>query len=81
MAKDKKTEELDTETTFADMNVDGFQWYDPNRKKGKQNSIGNVTKKEYWAMVKGAFAALLPFLGCLLVGFGAVLLLIILWLK
>ena len=34
--KDKeKLEELDTETTFADMNVEGFKWYDPAKKKGK----------------------------------------------
>ncbi len=81
MAKERKTDELDTETTFADMNVDGFRWYDPNRKNGKKNAIGKVTRKEYWAMVKGAFSALLPFLGCLLVGFGLVFLLIMVWLR
>lgn len=57
--RDKKQDDLDTETTFADMNVEGFRWYDPNMKKGKK-SKQKVSKKEYWDMVKGAFAAYAP---------------------
>ncbi len=52
---------LDTETTFADMNVEGFSWYDKNKKQGKQKV--QVDKKEFWAMVKGAFSAYLPLIG------------------
>lgn len=81
MSKKKRTEELDTETTFADMNVEGFRWYNPTKKKGKTQSIGPISRKEYWAMVKGAFAALLPFICCLLGAFALVILLIVLWLK
>ncbi len=63
MKKDKKqkTEELDTQTTFADMNVEGFSWYDPQKKQGKQKVT--TSKKEYWEMVKGAFMAYFPIIG------------------
>ena len=41
MSKNKKEKkqraELDMETTIADMNVEGFRWYNPDKKKGKQN--------------------------------------------
>ena len=33
MAKKKPDDDLDTTTSFADMNVDGFKWYNPNAKK------------------------------------------------
>ena len=63
MKKEKrKVEELDTETTFADMNVDGFRWYDPAKKKGKGLDQVQVTKKEYRSMIKGALSALVPVL-------------------
>lgn len=59
--KRKEQDELDTETTFADMNVEGFRWYDANRKKngGKQNKQ-KLSRKEYWQMVRAAFSAYLP---------------------
>ena len=59
MAKKEKKDDLDTETTFADMNVEGFKWYDPSKKKGGTGKV-KVTRKEYWSMVKGAFLAFLP---------------------
>ena len=80
MSKERKPDELDTETTFADMNVDGFHWYDPNRKNGKRNKV-QLTKKEYWAMVKGAFAAVLPMIGCMVLVVSILILLMMLWLK
>jgi hypothetical protein len=80
MSKERKPDELDTETTFADMNVDGFHWYDPNRKKGKRNKV-QLTRKEYWAMVKGAFEAVLPLLGCMILAVSIIILLMTLWLK
>ena len=64
--KRRKKAELDTQTTVADMNVEGFSWYNPNKKKGKDNGLGDISKKEYWAMVKGAYAAFLPILLCIL---------------
>ncbi len=77
--KNKSAQPLDTETTFADMNVEGFSWYDPKRKQ-KQNQV-KLSKKEYWALVRGAYRAMLPMLLCMLVGFLAVFLLAYLWLK
>lgn len=79
MARDKKSDDLDTETTFADMNVEGFHWYDPHRKKGKKNKV-RLTKKEYWAMVKGAFAAMFPLIGCMVLALLILVLLMTLWL-
>ena len=80
MAKKKKKDDLDTETTIADMNVEGFRWYNPHKNKQKQ-SIGKVTKKEYWAMVRGAFSAMLPMFLCIIIGGLLVFGLAFLWLK
>lgn len=77
----KKPDDLDTETTFADMNVEGFKWYDPSKKKrGMKNVKNKVTRKEYWAMVRGAFLAVLPVLVGVAAIFGALYLLAYLWL-
>lgn len=80
MAKKKRKDDLDTETTFANMNVEGFSWYNP-KKNTQRQSVGKVTKKEYWAMVKGAFAAMLPMFACILIGGLFVVLLAYLWLR
>jgi len=80
--KDKeKLEELDTETTFADMNVEGFKWYDPAKKKGKGLDQVNVTKKEYRSMVKGALSALMPILLGVVLGAIALFCIAYLWLS
>ena len=79
----QKVDDLDTETTFADMNVEGFRWYDPSqKKKGKGKGSGKIklTSKEYWSMVKGAFMAMLPVFAIVIVAFGLVWLLAYLWL-
>lgn len=68
--KPKKVKpELDTTTTFANMNVEGFKWYDPTLEKRieKREKDGKVippkiSRREYWQMVRGAFAALWPIL-------------------
>ena len=63
MAKKNKKDDLDTETTFADMNVEGFRWYNPHAKKnkdGKRPHRQHISRKEYWQLVKGAFAAYAP---------------------
>ncbi len=79
--KEKKQDDLDTETTFADMNVEGFHWYDPSKKSGKKSApIGKLTRKEYWAMVRGAFAAMLPMILCIGIGATAMVLFAYLWL-
>lgn len=64
MSKNKKPKpELDTETTFADMNVEGFKWYDPHAKKQDPNMRKHKQKmsgKEYRKLVRAEFAAYLP---------------------
>ncbi len=69
---------LDTETTFADMNVEGFSWYDPNRKTGEGSP--RLSREELRAAVLGAFRAFLPlFIGIAVIG-GALFALTYLWL-
>ena len=80
MAKKKRKDDLDTETTVANMNVEGFRWYNPHRNT-RREPIGKVTKKEYWAMVRGAFAAMLPMFACILAGGLFVVMLAYLWLR
>ncbi len=79
MAK-KKKEELDTKTTVADMNVEGFRWYDPAKKEGKQPPP-KLTKKEQRALIRGAYRAMLPMIACIAGGFLLMMLLMRLWLK
>jgi hypothetical protein len=78
--KDKKEEELDTETTFVDMNVEGFKWYNPS-KKDEKKTVKKVSRKEYWQMVKGAFAAYLPYISILLLSLILTFILLKLWLS
>ena len=66
--KKKEREEIDMETTIADMNVDGFKWYNPNKKKNAQDSLGKITFKEYMAMIIGAFRAFWPLFLCIVCG-------------
>ena len=73
-------QELDMETTVADMNVEGFRWYDPSRKKGKREAV-SLTKKEQRALLWGAVRAMLPMIACILSGMLLIFLLAFLWLK
>ena len=76
----RRKDDLDMETTVADMNVEGFSWYDPNRGKRKAEKI-TLTKKEERAMRRGAFRAMLPMLICMFTGMILMFLLAMLWLK
>ena len=62
MKRNKKRDDLDTETTFADMNVEGFKWYNPHAKKngGMRPQKQRLSRKEYWQLVRAAFAAYAP---------------------
>ena len=73
-------QELDTETTFADMNVEGFKWYNPDKKKGNRQ-VEKLSKKEYWAVVRGAYRAMLPLIACMLISGILIFLLAYFWLK
>ena len=81
--KNKKDDDLDTQTSFADMNIEGFKWYDPSRKKddGQKKVKRKVTRKEYWQMVRSAFAAFMPFFAVFLLALGVVIGLAYLWLS
>ena len=76
----KQKPEIDTETTFADMNVDGIRGYDPRRKQKKQDRV-ELSKKEYWALVRGANRAMWPMMLAIIAGFGIMILLAYLWLS
>lgn len=82
--KKKQKPVLDTETTFANMNVEGFKWYDPGLEKRleKQKNVvpPKVTRKEYWQMVRGAFLAFLPYLVGIVLIFGIMVGIGYLWL-
>ena len=78
--KKQKRDDLDMETTVADMNVEGFSWYDPHRKAGKA-PVEKLTKQEQRALMKGAFRALIPMIGCIVAGTLLIFLLAYLWLK
>lgn len=77
--RDKKQDDLDTETTFADMNVDGMRWYDPHRKSGEKPQ--KIDKKEQRKMIRGAFAAFAPVIGIIIVVGLLMYLLAYLWLS
>lgn len=79
--KRQKKAELDTQTTVADMNVEGFSWYNPRKKKNANGQSVKLTRKEYWAMVRGAFLAMLPMLLCIIAGALLMFLLAYMWLK
>ena len=78
--------ELDTTTTFANMNVEGFKWYDPTlekRLKEKEQGIVHpkVSRKEYFQLVRGAYAALWPILLGIVAIFGTLIGIAYLWLS
>ncbi len=77
----KKRDDLDMETSFANMNVEGMRDYRPNAGNRKQGKVPRVSRKEYWQMVKGMFASILPMLLCVCLGFGVVIALAYLWLS
>lgn len=81
--KNKKDDGLDTQTTFADMNVEGFGWYDPTVKKGETEKRvkRKTSRKEYRQIVKGTFAAMLPPILIFIFSMAAVGLILFLWLK
>lgn len=75
--KDKK-DDLDTQTTIANMNVEGMDWYDPTLKEGEERP--KVSKKERKMITKGMFLAYLPFFLMVAAIFGVLFLIAWLWL-
>lgn len=64
MSKDKRKNNdfVDDGSTVADMNVEGFHWYQSKKSKEKKKEFVDLglNPKERRAMVKGAFLAFLP---------------------
>ena len=79
--KKRQKAELDMETTVADMNVEGFKWYNPQKKKNPKDKLDKITFKEYWAMVIGAFRAFWPILLMIILGFCLMIGIAYMWLK
>ncbi len=78
--KRKKHYDDDDGRTIVDMNVEGLPWYRPDRGK-KVDDEDKPTRKEFWAMVRAAFAAYAPRVLAVLVGFGLAIGLIVCWLN
>ncbi len=68
--------------TVADMNVEGFGWYTPNRKNthGKTPSVMDITPSERGAMIRGGLLAVLPVVFAFIGIFAAIFIFIYLWL-
>lgn len=86
MPKKRKKDTLDTTTTFVNMNVEGFKWYDPTLEKRieeKKKGIitPKVSRREYWQMVRAAFAAAVPFILMAILIFGFLVCFAYLWLS
>lgn len=84
--KNKKRETLDVTTTFANMNVEGFKWYDPTlEKRLEDKKMGTVqpkvSRREYWQMVRGAFLAAIPAILSITLIFGLLIGFAYLWLS
>jgi len=64
MPKDnkKKNDFVDDGSTIADMNVEGFRWYQSKKTRELRKNLVEVdlSPKERRAIVKGAFLAFLP---------------------
>lgn len=83
----EKTDDLDEfrDVTVADMNVEGMRWYKNPEEKKRAEEIDSLklSKSERRAMIKGAYAGLMPaFLIGLLVfcaAFGLLMLLFYFW--
>ncbi len=77
--KKRKHDDLDTETSFADMNIDGFRWYDPSKKNVKKADKVQLTRKEKRAIMKAAILSMLPVIGIVTIAFAIIYLLASLW--
>lgn len=60
--KNKRNDFVDDGSTIADMNVEGFRWYQSKKTQQLKKNLVEVdlSPKERRAIVKGAFLAFLP---------------------
>lgn len=81
-AKPAKPDDLDTETTFANMNVEGFRWYKPEiERRQPDQELPPLSRGEKRALRRAALAALLPTVGVVLLVGAALFGLAYLWLR
>ena len=77
--KKKKEKFVDDGRTIVDMNVEGMPWY-----RGKNYDPSNpppkLTRKERFAVFRGAFVAMIPVVLCTVAGLTVAGILIWLWL-
>ena len=78
--KKKKRYDDDDGRTIADMNVEGFKWYESEEKKKKRELARKYTKAERKSIMRSSFVSLALPVICLIVGIIAYLLLYYVWL-
>lgn len=85
MCRKKKQKDYndDDGRTIANMNVDGMPWYDEKKEekeeRRKKMQDLKITRKEKWAMIKGAYLAYLPMFLAIMVSFIIIMLLLFVW--
>jgi hypothetical protein len=78
--KDRKEEYKDDGRTIADMNVEGFSWYNKNKPRDSKNQI-YLTRKERRAIFQAMVSKMIPIAIIALVALTLSFLLIKLWLS
>lgn len=78
--KDRKEEYKDDGRTIADMNVEGFSWYNKNKPRDPKNQI-YLTRKERRAIFQAMVSKMIPIAIISLVALTLSFLLIKLWLS
>lgn len=78
--KDRKEEYKDDGRTIADMNVEGFSWYNKNKPRDPKNQI-YLTRKERRAIFQVMVSKMIPIAIIALVALTLSFLLIKLWLS
>lgn len=79
----KKPEFIDDGRSIADMNVEGFSWYMPKKFQTERQNLSDLklTRKEKWAMIIGAFKAIIPVVFVMIALLFGLFLLMALWLS
>ena len=66
--KKKKTYDDDDGRTVADMNVEGFRWYESDDKKRKREAAKKMSKAERKALMLSSYKRIALPLICIIVG-------------
>ena len=81
LGKKNKKYADDDGRTIVDMNVDGLPWYNPTKADKKVAKEDRPTRKETRAMIRAWFAAYLPRILAIVVGFGLAAAIVVCWLN